>query len=103
MIIFMKPWLHKIEVFVDKIIPYLVLILLILIISDLFYHEKTSSYENEMLILDYFIVFVFIIDLSFKYYRVKNAKIFIKKYSRLYIFYDSIKKLKFLRKEVQKS
>ncbi len=76
----MKPWLHKVEVFVDKIIPYLVLILLILIILDIFYHEKTLPYQNQILILDYFIVLVFIIDLSFKYYRVKNAKIFIKKY-----------------------
>jgi len=76
----MKPWLHKIEVLVDKLIPYLVLILLILIILDIFYHEKILPYENRILILDYFIVIVFIIDLGFKYYRVKNAKTFLKKY-----------------------
>jgi hypothetical protein len=76
----MKPLFHKLEVFTDKIIPYLVFILLMLIILDLFYHEKTIPYENEILILDYSIVIVFIIDLSFKYYRVRNAKIFLKMY-----------------------
>lgn len=76
----MKPWLHKVEVITDKIIPYLVLILLILIILDIFYHEKILPYENQILIADYFIVLVFIIDLSFKYYRVRNAKAFIKRY-----------------------
>lgn len=76
----MEPWLHKLEVLVDKSIPYLVLILLILIILDIFYHEKTLPYENQILLLDYLIVLIFIIDLSFKYYRVKNAKTFIKKY-----------------------
>jgi hypothetical protein len=76
----MKPLLHNLEVIVDKSIPYLVLILLILIVLDIFYHEKTIPYENQILILDYFIVIIFIIDLSFKYYRVRNAKTFIKRY-----------------------
>ncbi|MEK6906974.1 MAG: hypothetical protein AABW45_00425 [Nanoarchaeota archaeon] len=76
----MKPWLHELEFLADKSIPYLVLVLLILIVLDIFYHEKTIPYENQILILDYFIVLVFIIDLSFKYYRVRNAKTFLKKY-----------------------
>ncbi len=76
----MKPWLHKLEIFADKVIPYLVLILLILIGLDFFYHETILPYEEEILVLDYFIVLVFIVDLSFKYYRVKNAKTFLKKY-----------------------
>ena len=76
----MKPWLHKAEIISDNIIPYLVLILLILIVLDIFYHEKILPYQNQILILDYFIVIAFIIDLSFKYYRVKDYKMFLKKY-----------------------
>lgn len=76
----MRPWLHSLEKISDKSIPYLVLILLVLIVLDIFYHEKTTPYQNQILILDYFIVLVFIIDLSFKYYRIRNAKLFIKKY-----------------------
>lgn len=76
----MKPWLHKVEEVVDKSIPYLVLILLILIVLDIFYNNLVLPYENQILIIDYFIVIVFIIDLSFKYYRVRNAKTFLKRY-----------------------
>ncbi len=76
----MKPWLHKIEVIVDKIIPYLVLILLILIIGEFTHYKLIEENENLVLAIDYIIVLFFIMDLSFKYYRVRNAKIFIKKY-----------------------
>ena len=80
MIILMKPWLHKVEVIVDKSIPYLVLILLILIIGDFTNYKLITENENITVLIDYFIVIIFIIDLSFKYYRIKNAKLFIKKY-----------------------
>ena len=76
----MEPWLHRIEVIVDKAIPYLVLILLILIIGEFTHYKLIEENANIVLLIDYFIVIIFIIDLSFKYYRVKNAKIFIKKY-----------------------
>ena len=76
----MKPWLHKIEVIVDKIIPYLVLILLILIIGEFTHYKLIEKNENIILIIDYIVVLFFIFDLSFKYYRVRNAKTFIKRY-----------------------
>ena len=76
----MKPWLHKIEVIVDKIIPYLVLILLILIIGEFTHYKLIEDNEDIVLLIDYIIVIFFLIDLSFKYYRVKNFKIFVKKY-----------------------
>ena len=76
----MKPWLHKIEVIVDKLIPYLVLILLILIVGEFTHYKLIEENANLVLIIDYFIVVMFIIDLSFKYYRVRDAKTFIKKY-----------------------
>ncbi len=76
----MKPWLHKIEVIVDKIIPYLVFILLILIVGEFTHYSLIEENKDIVLILDYFIVGVFVIDLSFKYYRIKDAKTFFKKY-----------------------
>lgn len=76
----MKPWLHKIEVIVDKIIPYLVLILLILIIGEFTHYKLIEKNKEIVLIADYIIVSIFIIDLSFKYYRIKDYKKFIKKY-----------------------
>jgi len=76
----MEPWLHRIEVIVDKAIPYLVLILLILIIGEFTHYSLIEENANAVLLIDYFIVIMFIVDLSFKYYRVKSAKIFVKKY-----------------------
>ncbi len=76
----MKPWLHKIEVIIDKSIPYLVLILLILIIGEFTHNKFIQDHDNLVLSIDYGIVIIFVIDLMFKYYRVKNAKTFVKKY-----------------------
>ena len=76
----MKPWLHRIEVVVDKIIPYLVFILLILIVGEFTHYSLIEENKGMVLVLDYFIVGIFVIDLSFKYYRIKNAKTFFKKY-----------------------
>ena len=76
----MKPWLHKIEVIVDKIIPYLVLILLILIIGEFTHYTLILENEDIVLLIDYIIVIFFVIDLCFKYYRVKDFKVFLKKY-----------------------
>jgi len=67
-------------VIVDKAIPYLVLVLLILIIGEFTHYKLIEENENLVLGIDYFIVLIFIIDLSFKYYRVKEYKTFIKKY-----------------------
>ena len=76
----MKLWLHKIEVIVDKSIPYLVTILLILIIGEFTKYKLIQENANIVLLIDYFIVIIFVIDLAFKYYRVRNAKTFIKRY-----------------------
>ena len=76
----MKPWLHTLEKFVDKSIPYLVVVLLILIIGEFTKYELINKYDYEVLLIDYFIVIVFVIDLCFKYYRIRDYKLFIKKY-----------------------
>ncbi|MBS3146621.1 ion transporter [Candidatus Woesearchaeota archaeon] len=76
----MKHWLFKIEVFVDRIIPYLVLILLALIIGEFTHYNLVEEHEDIVLIIDYTIVIFFLIDLAFKYHRVRNAKTFVKKY-----------------------
>src|SRR3989344_3848688 len=52
----MKPWLHKIEVIVDKIIPYLVLILLILIIGEFTHYTLILENEDIVLLIDYIII-----------------------------------------------
>ena len=76
----MKKWLKDLEVIVDKLIPYLIFLLLIIIIIDLFYHEVAEKYKFEIGLVDGFIILVFLFDLIYKYNRVRNLPTFIKKY-----------------------
>ncbi len=74
----MKRWMHKIELFVDKIVPWLVGILLIVIIIEFFFRQLAEEYRTIISILDGFIVFVFVLDLIFKYIRAKNIPDFLR-------------------------
>lgn len=76
----MKRWLHRIEVIVDKAIPYLVLVLLFIIVGEFAFHDWINQYKLYVHIADYIIIGSFVIDLAFKFYRVRNVKLFFKKY-----------------------
>lgn len=76
----MKPWLHKIEVIVDESIPYLIVLLIFIIGGEFFFPEELKPYGAAVSVIDGFIVFVFILDLYFKYIRLNDAKIFFRKY-----------------------
>ena len=76
----MKHWLHKIEVIVDKLIVPALLLLIVIIVLDLGFPEIAHHYHTYILIGDYFVIFIFIVDLIFKYVRVKNIPKFIRKY-----------------------
>src|SRR3990167_4979981 len=76
----MRRWLHTIEVIVDKAIPYLILILLFIIIGEFAFHSLIEKYRLYATIADYIIIGFFLIDLCFKFYRVRNVKLFFKKY-----------------------
>lgn len=76
----MKRWLNKIEHFVDFIIPYALILLAILIIGELFYEELIHPYLTLVNIIDWIIIGVFVIDLTFKWFRIRNIKGFVKRY-----------------------
>jgi hypothetical protein len=76
----MKRFLHKIEVLADKIIPYLLILLLIIILLDIFYPVSLDPYRFEIDVIDYIIIAFFAVDLIFKYVRLRNPKEFLKKY-----------------------
>ncbi|MDP3917527.1 MAG: ion transporter [Nanoarchaeota archaeon] len=76
----MKKGFHKVERFVDTIVPYMVVLLMIIIIISLFFHELALDYHLEITILDYIIVTTFAVDLVFKYIRIRKIKKFIKLY-----------------------
>ncbi len=76
----MKKWLHKLEHLVDKLIPYAIFALLGVIIITLFFKDFSHLYEHQIEIVDRIIISLFIMDLTFKFIRVRKIKTFIRKY-----------------------
>lgn len=74
----MKKLVHKFEIFVDKSIPYLLGILLLVIIWEIFFHEFMVKYHTAVQIIDWIIIAFFAIDLGFKYNRMRNFPKFLK-------------------------
>lgn len=75
----MKRILDKLEVVVNKIIPYLIIILLIILVLD-FTTDYIKKYHLLVAAFDVFVVSAFVIDLIFKYNHLKNKKKFVRLY-----------------------
>jgi len=73
-----ETFYNKLERFIDKIIPYTIIILLFIIIRDLFFHEFLIEYEHYIQLIDEIIIGIFIIDLIFKYKHTKTFRKFLK-------------------------
>lgn len=71
---------HKIEVFVDKLIPYALVLLLVLIVSEVFFSDKLHYYSFFVSVVDVTIIGIFAVDLFFKYIHIKNIPRFIRTY-----------------------
>ena len=76
----MNKILEKIELFVDRSIPYLIAVLIVIVMVDLFNKELAEAYHLQITIADYTIVGFFVVDLIFKYNRVRDIPKFIKMY-----------------------
>lgn len=74
----MKMWAHKLESFVDRAIPYTLILLTAIIIIDIFFKEFAEEYNLWIAILDYTIIAFFVVDLVFKYLRIRKFKEFLK-------------------------
>ncbi len=76
----MKKWLHKIELIVDKVIPYCLILLLFVIIGQIFFGHEIEPYHAYVSIIDGVIIFIFVLDLIFKYVRIRKFPKFFRKY-----------------------
>ncbi|MBI5871797.1 hypothetical protein HZB88_01805 [archaeon] len=74
----MKPLAHKMELFVDRIIPFVIFVLFIIIVVELFFPQTGERYHNIITIADAAIIFIFALDLVFKYIRIRKIPKFIK-------------------------
>ncbi|MGV8172570.1 MAG: hypothetical protein ACP5OA_07815 [Candidatus Woesearchaeota archaeon] len=74
--------MHKLELFVDKVIPYSLVLLIIIIVLELGFHKFVEEHGLLLTIniLDYLIILIFILDLIFKYMRVRDIPKFLKLY-----------------------
>lgn len=74
----MKRWIHKIEVIIDRSIPLALLILLVIIILEFAFHDISEKYYPFIQIVDWSVILVFIVDLIFKYIRIRNIPKFLR-------------------------
>src|SRR3989344_1976187 len=77
---YMNKILHKIELFIDFIIPYILLLLFGIIIAEAAYHEYVKPYGIYIDIIDYTIIMIFVVDLVFKYMKLRNIPLFLRKH-----------------------
>ncbi len=70
---------ETVEHFVDKIIPILVILLGIVLVME-FTMEVSEEFEHNVKYLDYFVVAFFLIDLCFKWRKVRKVKKFVRLY-----------------------
>jgi len=76
----MKKQLKKLEVFVDKSIPFLLAALIIVVIIDLFFHETAEKFAFQLAVIDGTIITFFVLDLGFKYNKTRKIPEFLRKY-----------------------
>lgn len=75
----MKPWMHKIELIVDKLIPYSLILLILVVVVEIFFYTEVVPYQPYISFIDGIIVGIFIVDLAFKYMRSRNIPEFLRK------------------------
>ena len=76
----MHPFFKRLEHFTDRIIPYLLFLLGIIITLEFGFKAKAELYYTYILAADWIIIFFFCLDLIFKYNRIRKFKPFIKRY-----------------------
>lgn len=75
----MEQSFRRAEKLIDRIIPWLVIILLFVIIAEFAWGEALEHYEHYIEIFDLFVVMVFAADLVFKYMENERFTSFLKK------------------------
>ena len=78
----MHEKLHKLEYIIDKLIPWMIILLLAILLGEFFFEEFIEHHHLHPWIVggDILVIIVFIVDLVFKYIRVRNIKTFVKKF-----------------------
>lgn len=76
----MNVFFEKLEKIVGHLVVPSVLLLLIVVLIEIFNHTLAEKYHTLFIYFEVFVVFIFIVDLSFKYYHLRNFPKFLRKY-----------------------
>ncbi len=76
----MLKFLHEIEVLVDRLIPLCLLLLPAVFIIEIYFSWIKNTYHYWFDLFDIVVIAIFLIDLFFKYERVRKMKVFLKEY-----------------------
>ncbi|MBU0535345.1 MAG: hypothetical protein KKE20_00100 [Nanoarchaeota archaeon] len=76
----MEKFWHKLELFIDWIIPYSLVLLFVLVIAELAFHSYVEHYLIYINLADYAIIAIFVADLIFKYFKIRRIPTFLRKY-----------------------
>ena len=69
----------RFEIFIDKVVPYALMFIIVHLIMNLFFKETIHRYEDLIIFFEFFLItFVLGFDLIFKYRRSVNKKYFFK-------------------------
>ncbi|MBU0460438.1 MAG: hypothetical protein KJ771_06550, partial [Nanoarchaeota archaeon] len=74
-----KFW-ESVEHFNAKLIPFAILGLLFVIVVELFFKEFAEHYHTPILIVDYIVIAIFVVDLTFLAVQARSVKYFFKNY-----------------------
>lgn len=75
----MHRFFKRVEIIVDKVIVPSLLLLMGILVLEFFFEDIAHQYHLFIEISHYVIIFVFVLDLVYKYYRIHPFKKFLKK------------------------
>lgn len=80
LLLFMQPFWEKVEHYNNKLIPYALVVLLIVILVELFGDITNLITHLAFQIIDYLVILIFVIDLIFLAIKAKTVSFFFKHY-----------------------
>lgn len=70
----------KLEIFIDSLVPYALVLIVVLTVADVFFFNSIRPYYWIVDLLDLVIIWIFMMDLLFKFEHAKSIPNFLKHY-----------------------
>lgn len=70
----------KLELFIDSLIPYAIFLIIAITIAEIFFYKFVQPYYWAIDVIDLVIIWVFLMDLGFKFTHAKSVPDFLRHY-----------------------